>query len=93
MPRVAQQILTRANIQIVEEKTDQNTSIHKCTKDLSLHFFLGCDYSGCKNPVRRPVAPRWWLPRTGYSSIRATKLSLKKKKKKKNFCQLGVKRK
>lgn len=32
MPRLAQQILTRANIQIVEEKTDQNTSIHRSTR-------------------------------------------------------------
>lgn len=41
-------------------------------KRLSLHFFLGST-TDIKNPMRRPVAPRWWLLRPGYSSIRATK--------------------
>lgn len=74
MPRLAQQILIQANKHSdCRGKMDQNTSIHRCTKGLRLHFFLVCDYYGCKNPTWHPVAPRWWLLRTGYSSIRATK--------------------
>lgn len=93
MPRLAQQILIQANKHSdCRGKMDQNTSIHRCTKGLRLHFFLVCDYYGCKNPTWHPVAPRWWLLRTGYSSIRATKFFFFFQKT--NHCgQLGGERK
>lgn len=62
--RLVQQIHTQANTQIVEERwtrTPRSTDAQRS----SLHFFLVCDYYGCKNPMRCPVAPRWWFLRTG----------------------------